>query len=101
MTELADSEAELVQFVCFTTAGTVPADLFHQSWLQVAEEIFARGINTIILSEKIGLDSDRSPHRFLLKNVWHSITAIKGTFPAGVSSPSSRRHIAVSQVLDL
>lgn len=101
MTELADSEAEFVQFVCLTSAGTVPADLFQQSWLQVAEEIFSRGINTIILSEKIALSSDRSPFRFLLKNAWHSITAIKGIFPTGVPPPSSRGHIAVSQVFDL
>ncbi|XP_068717454.1 uncharacterized protein [Montipora capricornis] len=97
MEELPDSEAEFVQFVCFKTAGSVPADLFQQSWLSVAEECFSRGIKTIILSEKLPLSSDSSPSRFVAKNVWASLTAIKGSFSAGIPPPSSRGHIAVSQ----
>ena len=94
----SDTEADFVQFVCFRTAGPVPLDLFQQSWTPFAEELFARGIKTIILSEKLPLSGDLSPCKFIAKNYWASITAIKLSFEKGLPSPSSRGHITVSQV---
>lgn len=94
----SDTEADFVQFVCFRTVGPVPLDLFQQSWIPFAEELFARGIKTIILSEKLPLNGDFSPSKFIAKNYWASITAVKRTFEKGLPSPSSRGHITVFQV---
>lgn len=94
----SDTEAEFVQFVCFRTAGPVPVDLFQQSWIPFAEEFFARGIKTIILSEKLTLSGDLSPYKFIAKSYWASITAVKLTFEKGLPSPSSKGHITASQV---
>lgn len=95
----SDFEAVFVQFVCFKTAGLVPVDLFQHSWIPIAEECFARGINTIILSEKLPLNGYLSPYKFVSKNYWASLAAIKGIFSAGVPPPSSRGFITVHQVL--
>ena len=89
---------EYVQFVCFKTAGNVPSELFQQSWIPIARSFIARGINTIILSEKVSLQSDLSPYRFVSKNWWESLTAVKLTFPQGLPPPSGRGHITASQV---
>ena len=94
----SDTEAEFVQFVCFRTTGPVPVDLFQQSWIPFAEEFFARGIKTIILSEKLTLSGDLSPYKFIAKSYWASITAVKLTFEKGLPSPSSKGHITASQV---
>lgn len=91
-------EDEFAQFVCFKTADKIPVDLFQNSWIPFAEKFFSRGINTIILSEKLPLSGDLSPYKFVAKNCWASTQAIKGTFPRGLPSPSSRGHISVSQV---
>lgn len=101
MAESDDKEAEFVQFVYFKTAGQVPVDLFQHSWIPVAEEFFTRGINKIILSEKLPLSGDLSPCKFVSRNYWASLTAVKGTFPGGLPPPCSRGHITVSQVLSL
>ena len=101
MVESDDTEAEFVQFVNFKTAGLVPVDLFQHSWIPVAEEFCTRGINKIILSEKFPLGGDLSPWKFVSKNYWASLTAVKGTFPEGVPPPCSRGHITVSQVLSV
>ena len=98
MAESDDTEAEFVQFVYFKTAGQVPVDLFQHSWIPVAEEFFTRGINKIILSEKLPLSGDLSPCKFVSRNYWASLTAVKRTFPEGVPPPCSRGHITVSQV---
>ena len=98
MTE-PETEAQFVQFVCFKAAGQVPADLFQHAWLSIAEECFARGNNKIILSEKLPLSGDSSPCQFISKHYWASLTAIKGTFSAGVPPPCTRGHITVSQVM--
>lgn len=94
----SDTEAEFVQFVCFRTAEPVPVDLFQQSWLPFTEEFFARGIKTIILSEKLPLSGDLSPCKFIAKNYWASMSAVKLTFEKGLPSPSSKGHITASQV---
>ena len=94
----SDTEAEFAQFVCFRTAEPVPVDLFQQSWIPFAEEFFARGIKTIILSEKLPLSGDLSPCKFIAKSYWASITAVKLTFEKGLPSPSSKGHITASQV---
>ncbi|XP_073235588.1 uncharacterized protein [Porites lutea] len=93
----SDTEAEFVQFVCFRTDGPVPVDLFQQSWIPFAEEFFARGIKTMILSEKLPLSGDLSPYKFIAKSYWASITAVKLTFEKGLPSPSSKGHITASQ----
>lgn len=99
MTDDSDKpEDKFAQFVCFKTADTIPVDLFQNSWIPFAEQFFSRGINTIIFSEKLPLSGDLSPYKFITKNCWASIQAIKGTFPRGLPSPSSRGHITVSQV---
>ena len=98
---MADSdkpEDEFVQFVCFKTEGKFPVELFQNTWVPVSEKLFSRGIETVILSEKLVLSSDMSPYKFISKNCWASIEAIKGTFPRGVPPPSSRGNISVSQV---
>ncbi|KAJ7384098.1 hypothetical protein OS493_023421 [Desmophyllum pertusum] len=97
MTDSDKTEDEFVQFVCFKTAGPVPVDLFQHSWIPAAEGLFTRGINTVIFSEKLPLSGDLGPYKFIAKNCWASIKAIKGTFPTGVPSPCSRGHITVSQ----
>ena len=94
----SDTEAEFWQFVCFQTAGPVSADLFQQSWIPFAEEFFARGINRIILSEKLPLSGDLSPCKFIAKNYWASTQAIKQTFVTGLPPPSSKGHITACQV---
>ena len=100
---MADSdkpEDEFVQFVCFKIEGKLPVELFQNTWIPVAEKLFSRGINTVILSEKLPLRSDTSPYKFISKNCWESIEAIKGTFPGGVPPPNSRGNISVSQVIN-
>ncbi|KAL9966443.1 hypothetical protein ACROYT_G024517 [Oculina patagonica] len=98
MTDDSDKpEDKFAQFVCFKTADSIPVDLFQNSWIPFAEQFFSRGINTIIFSEKLPLSGDLSPYKFIAKNCWASIQAIKGTFPRGLPSPSSRGHITVSQ----
>lgn len=100
--EMADSdkpEDEFVQFVCFETEGRLPVELFQNTWIPVAEKFFSRGIDTVIVSEKLPLSSDLSPYKFISKNCWASIEAIKGTFPRGVPPPNSRGHISVTQVI--
>ena len=100
MTDSDKPEDKFVQFVCFKTeAGELPVDLFQNTWIPVAEKFFSRGIDTVIFSEKLPQSSDLSPYRFVSKNCWASIEAIKGTFPKGLPSPNSRGHIAVSQVI--
>ena len=93
------TEDEFVQFVCFKSAGHVPVDLFQQSWISAAEDLFARGISKVIFSEKLALNGDLSPYKFISKNCWASLKAVKGTFANGLPSPCSRGHVTVSQVL--
>jgi len=92
-------EDEFVQFVCFKIEGKLPVELFQNTWIPVAEKLFSRGINTVILSEKLPFRSDTSPYKFISKNCWESIEAIKGTFPRGVPPPNSRGNVSVNQVI--
>ncbi|XP_048579479.1 uncharacterized protein LOC116616096 [Nematostella vectensis] len=85
------------QFVFFKTAGNVPAELFQQSWIPIAKGFLARGITNIILSARVGPQSDLSKFTFVSKNWWDSVTAIKGTFPKGLPGPSKKGNINVSQ----
>lgn len=89
---------EIVQFVFFKTAGDIPVDLFQQSWIAAAEEFYARGVSKVIFSEKLALNGDLSPYRFISKNFWASLEAFNCSFPKGLPSPSSRGHVTVSQV---
>ncbi|RMX47574.1 hypothetical protein pdam_00019004 [Pocillopora damicornis] len=88
---------EIVQFVFFKTAGDIPVDLFQQSWIAAAEEFYARGVSKVIFSEKLALNGDLSPYRFISKNFWASLEAFNCSFPKGLPSPSSRGHVTVSQ----
>ena len=94
---MATTEGEFVQFVCFKTAGSVPVELFHESWIPIAQSFIARGINTVILSQNVGF-VDLCPYTFVSKNLWDSIGAIKSTFPGGLPPPAGRGHITVNQV---
>ena len=89
---------EYVQFVFFKTAGSIPVELFHESWIPIAQQSFAvRGINMVILSQNVGF-LDLCPYTFVSKNIWDSLGAIKCTFPTGLPPPASRGHITVNQV---
>lgn len=86
------------QFVTFSTAGNIPSELFQQSWIPQAKGLAIRGIGNIILSEKIVVPGEFNPYKFVSKNWWDSVKAVKITFPNGLPGPSTRGHITVSQV---
>ena len=98
--KMSSNNEELFQFVCFETPieGLVEKHQFQESWLPVAERYFASGIRRVILSEKLKLQGDVSQHDFVSKNCWASISAIKGTFPTGLPSPSEKGQIKATQV---
>ncbi|XP_046846914.1 uncharacterized protein LOC124440562 [Xenia sp. Carnegie-2017] len=77
------------QFVFFKTRMTISDDIFQETWIPQAKALKARGINSIILSQKINAKNDMTDIVFMSKTWWDALSAFQKSFPQGCDTPPS------------
>jgi asparagine N-glycosylation enzyme membrane subunit Stt3 len=80
-----------VQFICFKTRITIGEELFQETWIPLAKALQARGINSVVLSQKVNAKDDSNDFVLISKTWWDAINAIQGAFPDGLRAASSSR----------
>lgn len=90
-----------VQFICFKTRITIGEELFQETWIPLAKALQARGINSVVLSQKVNAKDDTNSFILICKTWWDAIKAIRTAFPTGFHAASlntPRAAISTSQV---
>ena len=90
-----------VQFICFRTRLTIGEELFQETWIPLAKALQARGINSVVLSQKVNAKDDSNDFVLISKIWWDAIKAIQGAFPDGLHAASLSRprvNISTAQV---
>lgn len=86
------------QFVTFNTAGSLSSEIFQYAWIPLGKGLHDRGIENVIVSQKMNVPGEFNPYRCISKNWWDSKKALEIMFPDGVPVPATRGHITVSNV---
>ena len=90
-----------VQFICFKTRIAINEELIQETWIPLARGLQARGINSIVLSQKVNAKDDSNDFVLISKTWWDAVNAIRGAFPDGLqvaSSSEPRAAISTAQV---
>ena len=88
-----------VQFICFNLRVTIGEELFQETWIPLAKALQARGINSVVLSQKVNVKDDSKDSVLISKTWWDAINAIQAAFPGGLQAASiNRSRDAISTV---
>jgi hypothetical protein len=89
------------QFICFKLRVTIGEELFQETWIPRAKALQARGINSVVLSQKVNAKDDSNDSVLISKTWWNAVNAIQAAFPRGLHAASMngpRDAISTAQV---